>query len=175
MAQDLLINGTTYTGVDTLNIPTVGGGTATFVEGASGYSLELIGTWTGYLAEYTNTSTGETIDTGINIKNTDYAYGLAVITCDTAITTTTEWGMSVIPFGRYTTNSNLMGSYAYQQKGSQTLKKSEMVNGTWNSSYGVYYSNNQATFKFSRKAHSSGCPKIRGGNYTVNVYGLVFN
>lgn len=141
----------------------------------SGYSLELIGTWTGYLAEYTNTSTAEVTDTGINIKNTNYAFGLAVITCDSAITTTTEWGMSVVPFTRYYSNKNLLSGYSAQIKGVSSLNQSDMISNGFSSTYGVYYSSNQSTFKFTRKAHGTACPKIRAGNYTVKVYGLVFN
>lgn len=146
----------------------------------SGYGqggpLTLIGTKTiEGLSDYTDTSNAETHDTGIDIKNTDYAFGLIVITSDAAITTSAEWGMTVAPFGRYTSNGNIFvgGALAQlQQKGSATLSKAQMVNNTMSVSYGVTVVSNADTVQFSRKAHGTGMPKIRGGTYTVKVYAL---
>lgn len=124
--------------------------------------------------EYTDTENWDTDrDTEINIKNTDYAVILTVITCDSPITTSTEWGNTIALGGRYTSNSNYFNGVNTSQKGSSTLSKSAMVNGTvsWNA-YGVTLYNNTDTIKFSRKCHGTGCPKIRAGNYTVKVYGM---
>ena len=139
----------------------------------SGPQWELIGTTTIALEEYTDDSTSEVTDTGINIQNTDWAYGIVIITCDTPITSSTEWGMTIELFERYTSNSNLMTSQAAQQKGSATLSKAGMVtNGMGTNAYGVVFGNNASTIIISRKCHSTACPKCRAGNYTVSVYGL---
>lgn len=145
---------------------------------ADGYGqggpLTLIGTKTFEgLSDYTDTSTWDVYDTNIDIKNTDYAYGLIVITSDAAITTSTEWGMTVVPFGRYTSNGNIFTGQALQQKGSATLSKAQMVSAPYaGGAYGVVVLNNTTTVKFYRKAHGTGMPKIRGGTYTVKVYAL---
>ena len=123
--------------------------------------------------KYTDTANTENMDTLINIANTDYAWGIVVVTCDSAITTSTEWGMTVTLWGRYTSNGNVYVNANYQQKGSSTLSKTAMVANTLNqSAYGVGVNNNSSTIKLWRKAHATGCPFIRAGNYTVNVYGM---
>ena len=146
-------------------IPT--GGTATF---------ELIGTYVfENVAEYTNTSTAEEMNTDISVTNTDYAWGYVVITCDSAITTATEWGMTVAFWGRYTSNGNIYRAASAMQKGSATLSYAAMVSNSLGSdSYGVGILNNKGggLITISRKCHSSACPKIRAGNYTVKVYGM---
>ena len=125
------------------------------------------------LEEYTDTATTETLDTEIDISNTDYAWGYIVVTCDSAITTSTEWGMSVCLWGRYTSNSAIMGLTCQQQKGSATLSKAAMVSASFNTSaYGVWQPANTNTVQICRKAHGTACPKIRAGNYTVKVYGM---
>ena len=138
-------------------------------------SFTLIGTKIfENVAEYTDTTNAESMDTGINIKNTDYAWGYVVITCDTPITTTSEWGMSVCSWGRYTTNNALMSLQSSMLKGADTFSKASMVSSTAGSaSYGVGILNNTSNVVLSRKCHGTGCPKIRGGNYTVKVYGMV--
>lgn len=141
--------------------------------GGSGPQWELIGKTTIALAEYTDATNTESTDTGINIKNTDWAYGIVFITCDTPVTTSTEWGMTVEVFNRYTSNSTLMTSTASQQKGSATLSKAAMVtNGFGTNGYGVFLGNNTTNVVITRKAHGTSCPKIRAGNYTISVYGL---
>ena len=134
--------------------------------------FELIGTKTMALEEYTDTSTAQEIDTEINISNTDWAYCLVIITCDSAITTSTEWGMTVQLLGRYTTNSGIYTTAAFQQRGSSTLSFAAMVTPTATPSYGVLVMNNKPSVIVQRACHSTGCPKIRAGNYTVSVYGL---
>ena len=141
--------------------------------GSGGGILELIGSYEAELEEYTSTTT-ETINTGINVMNTNYAYGIVTINCDSPITTSTEWGLTMITWGRYKSNSHLFLISNAWQKGSASLELSAMVQNTQNSnSYGVGINNNTDTVRFWRKAHATGCPKIRGGKYTVNVYGFV--
>lgn len=143
------------------------------IPSGGGLQWELIGETTIALAEYTNTTTEETIDTGINIKGTDWAYGIVYITCDSPITTSTEWGMTVEMFQRYTSNGSLMYSAACQQKGSATLSKAAMVtSGMGTNGYGVRIGNNTPNVVIGRKCHGTACPKIRAGNYTISVYGL---
>ena len=114
----------------------------------------------------------DTLDTGITPK--DYAYGMVVVTCDSPITTKNEWGMTITLFGRYTSNSGIMYTTSVQQKGSATFSFSGMVDNTLvGNSYGVIMPNNIGTVQLRRGTHGTGCPKIRGGNYTVAVYGLV--
>lgn len=141
--------------------------------GGGGPQLELIGTKTIALPEYTSTSTIEETDTGINISNTDYAWFLTVITCDTAITTTSEWGMSIGFGGRYTSNGSYYAYTSGGQKGSATLSESAMVTSSigW-SAYGVWILTNKNSIWIARKCHATACPKCRAGNYTVKVYGL---
>lgn len=141
--------------------------------GGSGIQFDLIGTTTIALQEYTDTVNGEETDTQIDISNTDYAWIVTVITCDSAITTTTEWGMTISIGGRYTSNGAYFDGTDIMQKGSATLSKAAMVNNTLGaSSYGVRTLNNKNTIQMSRKCHGTACPKCRAGNYTITVYGL---
>lgn len=142
--------------------------------GSSGPAFELIGQWTGYLAEYTNTSTAETTDTGINIKNTDYAWILTVITCDGTYTNNNDWGGLAIAWGgRYTSNGNYYTGTTVGQRRTQSLTLAGMVDGSQvYSSYGVFINGNQANIQLGRKAHATACPKLMAGNYTVKAYGL---
>lgn len=137
-------------------------------------NFELIGTKVfENVAEYTDTSTSENMDTEININNTDYAWGYVVVTCDTPITTSNEWGMSIMFWGRYTSNNNLYSCGSAMQKGSATFSRAAMVTSTLGSaSYGVGLNNNTSSVIITRKCHGTACPKIRAGNYTVKVYGM---
>lgn len=117
-------------------------------------------------------TTADSLETGITPK--DYAYGMVIVTCDSPITTTNEWGMTITMFGRYTSNSSIMNATSVQQKGSATFSFSGMATNTLcSNSYGVSMPNNIATVKIDRRTHATGCAKVRGGNYTVAVYGLV--
>lgn len=146
------------------SIPT--GGQSNFV---------LIGTKVfSNVPEYTNASAWDTTrDTEIDIKNTDYAWGYVIITCDSPITTSTEWGMTVCLWGRYKSNGSIYRGTNLMQKGSSTLSEAAVVsNVTDANSYGVSIPTNAATVKLDRKCHATGCPKIRAGTYTVKVYGM---
>ena len=137
-------------------------------------AFTLIGEKTITLAEYTNTSAEEETDTQINISNTDYLFGVVIVTCDSAITTSTEWGMSITSFNRYKSNGNVYfdAGSNIQTKGTAILSLSQTSAILNNGAYGVYFTNNTTTIKIKRKANASGMPKIRAGNYTVKVYGL---
>ena len=138
-----------------------------------GGNFTLIGQTTIALQEYTDTSTWENTDTQINVKDTDYAWGYVVITCDSAINSSSEWGMTVSFWGRYPSNGSLYHCGSAMQKGSSTLSKAAMVNATTGSgSYGVCINNNTTNVVISRKCHGTACPKCRGGNYTIKVYGM---
>lgn len=155
-------------------VPTGGGG-----GGGPGPQWTLIGESTHNLPEYTDTANSEaTTDTNINVQNTDYCWFLVVVTCDTPIETSTEWGMTIAMLGATTTGLIYAPSSLcwYWQKGTATLSRAALsatvqYNGN---NIGVYFqpSNNQSTVKFSRRANTAYCPKMRAGNYTVKVYGL---
>lgn len=125
-----------------------------------------------YLDEYTDTSAWEgRIDTGINISSQRYTFMLIIITCDSEITTNTEWGMTAMFCTRVTSNGNVNRSSNLQLKGSQVLKQSGVKGNVVSNDYGVVVDHNTGTLTFNRKAHSD-IPKIRSGNYTIAVYGL---
>ncbi len=142
--------------------------------GGSGPAFELIGEWTGYLPEYTNTSTTETTDTGIDIKNANYAWILIVITCDGTYTNNNDWGGLAITFGgRYKSNGNYFGGSTIGQRRTPTLTFADMGdNSQTYSSYGVFLNANVSNIVLGRKAHGTACPKLMAGNYTVKAYGL---
>lgn len=149
-------------------------------QSVSGYAWRLIESKTIALSEYTDTSTAEQTDTGIDLSNTDYAFIFVIVTCDSAITTPNEWGMSIIPYGRFVSSSSSHGrlsySTTYQQKGVEALSIQNMVNSTFiSANVGVYGTSNTTKVILNRKCHATNMPKIRGGNYTVAAYGLVFN
>lgn len=133
--------------------------------------FELIGTKTMALEEYTDTSTAQEIDTEINIKDTDWAWGLVIITCDSAITTSTEWGMTISTFGRHV-NGNVVGETSpLQQKGVSTLSYAAVAVNMTVVASGVTVRSGTSTIVIRRQA-STVFSKIRAGNYTVSVYGL---
>jgi hypothetical protein len=142
--------------------------------GSSGPAFEMIGQWTGYLPEYTNTSTVETTDTGIDITSTDYACILTVITCDGTYTNNNDWGgLAINLSGRYKNNGKLYALATLAQRRTQSLTLAGMVDGSQSySSYGVFLSSNVANIQLGRKAHATSCPKLMAGNYTVKAYGL---
>lgn len=141
------------------------------IPSGGGGNFELIGTKVfSNLSEYTDTATAETLDTEINISNTDYAWGYVTITCDSAIESSNEWGMTVALFGRYTTGPII--AFNYQQKGSSTLSKAAMVAHALNAGQGVNVKTAVAKIIITRKGHASNLTKCRAGNYTVKVYGM---
>jgi len=144
--------------------------------GASNWAL--IGTKTIALSEYTDTSTAGTTDTEINVANTDYAVILVTVNCDTAVSSSTEWGFTVALGGRYNNAAGkiyMPNASNMQTLGTASLSKSAQTASTptfAGGSYGLWITNAESTVKINRKAHATACTKLRGGNYTVNVYGL---
>ena len=145
--------------------------------------LELIGTWTGTLAERTSTSAQNT-STGINISNTEYLFFMATIECDGELDTSSanNWGGLTVCLGSRYTATNTGKYYSagnIQYRGNARPKSyadvdSSNVNPITTTSYGVYGTNAQNVFTFSRRANATNCPKVMGGNYTVHVYGIKF-
>lgn len=136
--------------------------------------FDLIGEATFALGDYTNTTTAEETDTGINISNTDYAWGIAIITCDTPVVGANDWGATFANWGRYNSNSALYAGESIMQRGTATLSYSDLqgVSGQSATSYGVRIANNKLNVVIRRACHGTACPLCRAGNYTVKVYGL---
>lgn len=134
-------------------------------------TFTLIGQSTHVLQEYEST-TAEVIDTGIDIKNTDYVFLLVIITCDGVKTNAQDWGgLSIYTATRYTNTKNVyvIGSVGFRNN---TLSLDSMTDGLITTTYGVYGITNVATVRFQRKAHATACPKIMAGTYNVKVYGI---
>lgn len=124
------------------------------------------------LTDYTST-TQETIDTSFSVVALPYAYLLAIITSDAAITDNMEWGCSVQVFGRFVPSGNTHTGNACLLRGVQTLNFSEMPNSTVNTnSYGVWITSNRSVIQIARQCHTTAMMKVRGGNYTIKLYGL---
>lgn len=143
--------------------------------GGVGPKFELIGEWTGYLSEYTGTSTAEQTDTGINITNTTYAWIIIVTTCDGTYTNNNDWGgLAITIGGRYKSNGKYYNGQTDGQRRTQSLTLAGMVDSTQTyGTFGVFYNNNSDNLILCRKAHGSACPKLMAGNYTVKAYGIV--
>ena len=149
------------------DVPAGGGG-----GGGSVPQWTLIDQKTIALEEFTST-TAEAIDTGIDISQTDYACILVVVTCDTPILTSLEWGMTIGLIGRYSTSGNTNAGGVWYERGCATLSTAALVNNAgMGNAYGVYFQSNKATIVLQRLCSTLYCPKIRAGNYTVKVYGL---
>lgn len=136
-----------------------------------GSNWELVGTKTfSNLSEYTGT-TAEENDTQISVSSLSYSFLLVIVTCDSAIQTSTEWGMSVQVIGRQTSGGTVAGQ-SIQQRGSATLTQSAQVNhARASNSDGVYIKTAASSIIMVRKC-STTTPKCRSGNYTVKVYGM---
>lgn len=148
-----------------------GKGFADAIAAIGGSNWAPIGQTTIALTEYTDT-TQENTDTQINISSTDYAWILVFIVCDSAIDTSSEWGMTAQICSRRT-NGKISAFHAMQQFGYAALSGAAIAgNPSSVNNYGVWVQNDSSTVVFARKCHASNCPKIRAGNYTVKVYGL---
>lgn len=165
----------------------IGDAIQTLSEGYGGQSLpislELVGTWAGYLDEHTST-TAQTINTNISIQgDTAHLYYLATIECDGELDTSNanNWGgVCVQLISKYPATGRFFSAGNIQFRGIDHPVKWSDVAPTDGapvspSNYSVYPVNNSINFQFARKAHETNCPVIMGGNYTVNVYGIVFN
>lgn len=135
--------------------------------------FDLIGEANIALGDYTNTTTAENTDTGINISNTDYAWGIAIITCDTPIVGTNDWGATFTVWGRFPSNKAISG-LSIMQRETSTASFADLTSnsGQGAESYGVHILTNKPNVVISRKCHATACPLCRAGNYTVRVYGL---
>jgi hypothetical protein len=136
--------------------------------------FDLIGEATIALGDYTNTTTAEVTDTGINISNTDYVWGFVIVTCDTPVVGANDWGATFNSWGRYTINANMSNGISIMQRGTSTASFADLTStsGQGAESYGIKVENNRSTVMISRKCHATACPLCRAGNYTVKVYGL---
>ena len=144
------------------------------ISGGGGSSaFELVDTIVVQNVPDWTSTTGSTTDTQYSVTGLDGTYYMAVITCDTQISTSTEWGMSACCLSR-NTNGNITSSGAFQQKGTATLDFSALsANVSSTSSYGVSIDNNKSTIQFTRKCYSaSSFQIIRGGTYRIKLYEL---
>jgi hypothetical protein len=138
-------------------------------------ALTLVGQSTHTLTEYTNTSTAETIDTGIDVTGDDHAFLLVVITCnDGTPAVENAWGgiyMDVT--ARYTTTGRIYPSTAgVCEAGTKSLLMSEASSfGIGNNNGPIHLVSNVPTVRFIRRALSNG-RTVMAGTYTVKVYGI---
>lgn len=131
----------------------------------------LIDTKTIALQEYTSTTVEET-DTGIDVSALDYAFLAVVVTCDTAISSSSEWGMTVALLGRYISTGRVSQIGCAQQVGTATLSYASLSASTTNiTNAGLYIGTNKAHVDLERKCNGN-FTKFRGGNYKVSLYGL---
>ena len=149
--------------------------------------IDLLGEWTGYLPEYTDTSNRETVDTGISTVNipSNYLYFLWTIECDGQYSSIPDkaWsGFSWDIAGRYVGGGSNGKTYYYHHnpffypansnEGLRPKSIADAQNGTTDVNGILNITNNDTTFKFYRKATSTYI--IMGGNYTFRVYGITF-
>lgn len=132
----------------------------------------LIGTKTLTLQEYTGTTAEETA-TGFTQEDMgDYAFLLAVITCDSAITGSGEWGMTMQSIGRASTGRTVSNA-AIEQIGTATLSFAAQTGSAYSGiAYGVWIGANKQDIVLERKCDTTHITKTRGGKYTVKLYGL---
>lgn len=138
-----------------------------------GPQLTLIGQSTHTLTEYTNTSTAETIDTGIDITNDNHSFLLVVITCDSTPAETNAKSMLYMDTaGRYVSTGRIYTSTAgVIENGTKSLLMSEASGfGIGNSNGPIHLVSNVSTVKFIRKAANN--RPVMAGTYNVKVYGI---
>ena len=143
--------------------------------------LELIGTWTGYLPELTD-GAKESVDTNILINNQlqKYPIILSTISCDGVLDASSDknWNGLTVNLGGRVIGGRYHHAASIWYPGVPILKYTtaslEEASTKYDNGYGVYACHNKANyFQFYRISHATNCPKIMGGNYTVNVYGIV--
>ena len=137
-------------------------------------TLTLVGQSTHTLTEYTNTSTAETIDTGIDVTGDDHAFLFVVITCDGTPAVENAWGgvyMDIV--GRYVSTGRIYSSASgIYEAGTKSLILSDASGfGMGNSSGPIHLVSNVGTVRFIRRALSNG-RTVMAGTYTVKVYGI---
>ena len=72
---------------------------------------------------------------------------------------------------RYRVGSMRSGSTACI-RGVHSLVFDGQYEGTFDTNYGITLYNNWGTVGFQRKTYGTSMPRVMGGNYTVNVYGV---
>ena len=140
----------------------------------TGLQLTLIGQSTHTLTEYTDTSTAETINTGIDVTSDDHAFLFVVITCDGTPAVENAWGGVYMDIAtRYTsTNRVLTSNGGVCETGTKSMLLSEVSGlGTTTGNGPIHIVNNVPTVRFIRRALSNG-RTIMAGTYTVKVYGI---
>lgn len=147
--------------------------------------LDLLGTWTFEKEEWTNTSTADTMSTGFSSTgDTEHIYYICTVECDGTLDTSNvnNWGGLTIMFGGKYQKGRSSGGGRYFHVGNvqfRGVNKPMTYDDTEGSAdpvssvaYGVYLGNTSASLTVNRKAHSTNCPKIMGGTYTINLYGI---
>ena len=140
----------------------------------TGMQFTLIGQSTHTLAEYTDTSTAETINTGIDVTNDDHAFLFVVITCDGTPAVENAWGGVYMDIAtRYTSTSRVLTSNGgVVETGTKSMLLSEASGLGGSTSNGpIHVVNNVPTVRFIRRASSNG-RTVMAGTYTVKVYGI---
>lgn len=139
-----------------------------------GPQLTLIGQSAHTLTEYTNTSTAETIDTGIDVTGDNHSFLLVIITCDGTPAVENAWGGVYMDIsGRYVSTGRIYPSASGMcESGTKTLLMSEASGfGLGNTNGPIHLVSNVPTVKFIRKALSNG-RTVMAGTYNVKVYGI---
>lgn len=140
-----------------------------------GPQLTLIGQSTHTLTEYTDTSTAETIDTGIDVTGDDHAFLLVIITCDGTPAVENAWGGVYMDIAcRYVSTGRIYPSTAgVIETGTKSMLVSEASGfGIGNTPSGpIHLVSNVPTVRFIRKALNNG-RTVMAGTYTVKVYGI---
>lgn len=137
-------------------------------------TLTLVGQSTHTLTEYTDTSTAETIDTGIDVTGDNHSFLLVVITCDGTPAVENAWGGVYMDIsGRYVSTGRIYPSASgMYESGTKTLLMSEASGfGLGSTSGPIHLVSNVPIVKFIRKALSNG-RTVMAGTYNVKVYGI---
>lgn len=136
---------------------------------SSSLQLELIGTWTGYKPELLS-GASDTIDTGIYADASSYNHFIVTVSCDGEYDSSleTEWGgLSICHCAKYNTGRIFRGAtFSYPKTRSLTFNSTSATNNV-----GINVKGTERRFIVNRGADAN-YPRIMGGNYTVNVYGI---
>jgi len=132
--------------------------------------LELVGTWTGYKPELLSGSS-DTIATGIYADASTYNHFIVTVLCDGEYDSTLEkeWGgLSICHCAKFNNGRVNRGmAFTYSKTKSLTFNST-----TATSNMGINIKGSDRTFTVNRSADNN-CPRVMGGNYTVNVYAIV--
>lgn len=138
-------------------------------------TLTLIGQSTHTLTEYTDTSTAETIDTGIDVTGDNHSFLLVIITCDdgTPAVSNAWGGIYMDVSARYTSTGRMYPSASgVYESGTKSLILSDASGfGLGNTSGPIHIVSNVPTVRFIRRALNNG-RTVMAGTYNVKVYGI---